>query len=251
MPVGWALVGEGTMKKLLVCLLAFTCLASACGGQAAQGAEQGPAAEPVAASPGPPQPIDLGPVVYGTAPDNPYSADQIERGRALVVFGGCNDCHTPWTYDPELGGPAPMMDRMLSGHPHNAPDPYGTPDPRDTAVIGPTFTSFAFPFGVTYTLNLTPDIDTGTGSWTEEMFLNIFRHARHLGGEGRTIMPPMPWPNVASLPDEDIIAIFAYLRSIPPVRNAVPPSRVPEEVMDGMLKANEIILAQMQEQAQH
>ena len=144
-----------------------------------------------------------------------------------------------------------MMDRMLSGHPHNAPDPYGTPDPRDTAVIGPTFTSFAFPFGVTYTLNLTPDIETGTGTWTEEMFLNIFRHARHLGGEGRTIMPPMPWPNVASLPDEDIIAIFAYLRSIPPVRNAVPSSRVPEDVMAGMLKANETVLARMQEQAQH
>jgi hypothetical protein len=44
----------------------------------------------------------------------------------------------------------------------------------------------------------------------------MFRKAKHLGGGGRPVLPPMPWMAVASLPDEDIVAIFAYLRSIPP-----------------------------------
>ena len=46
-----------------------------------------------------------------------YSAAQVERGKFLVSIGGCNDCHTPWKFDAELGAAAPDMSRMLSGHP--------------------------------------------------------------------------------------------------------------------------------------
>ena len=164
---------------------------------------------------GVPPTIELPPVEYGTAPSNPYSSDQIERGRVLVSFGSCNDCHTPWLFNEELGAPAPQMDRMLSGHPSSAPDPIGTLAPGDIAVIGPTFTSFALPFGTVYSLNLPPDIDTGTGTWTEEMFLDIFRTAKHLGGDGRPVLPPMPWSWVAHASDDDLIAIFAYLAFAP------------------------------------
>ena len=191
---------------------------------------------------GPPPTIELAPVAYGTAPPNPYSDEQIERGRVLVSFGSCNDCHTPWLFDPEMGAPMPQMDRMLSGHPREAPDPIGTLAPGDIAVIGPTFTSFALPFGIVYSLNLTPDMDTGSGTWTEEMFLDIFRTAKHLGGDGRPVLPPMPWNWVAHVPDEDLIAIFAYLRSIPPVRNAVPSAKVPEEVLPFIDEMNQKIL---------
>jgi len=240
------------MKRAIAVVGILTLGAMGCAGQPAAG--QSDAAAPVAAAtgppPGPPQPMDFGPVVAGTAPDNPYSAAQIRRGDELVAFGGCNDCHTPWNIDPELGMPAPDMSRMLSGHPAGAPDPQGSVGPTDIALIGPSFTSFALPFGITYSLNLTPDMQTGSGSWTEEMFLSIFRKVKHLGGDGRTIMPPMPWPAVASLPDEDIVAIFAYLRSIPPIVNTVPSVKVPEEVIMGIGMGNDVLLGRMRAQSQ-
>lgn len=170
-------------------------------------------------------------------------AAAIARGEKLVTFGGCNDCHTPWKSTP--GGPMPDMTRMLSGHPEGAPDPEGTIGPNDMVLIGPTFTSFRMPFGVIYSQNLTPDPDTGLGSWTEQMFLDTFRKAKHMGGGGRPILPPMPWPNVASLPDEDLRAIFAYLQSIPPIRNAVPLLELPSEIESAIDGGNQQILRDM------
>lgn len=167
----------------------------------------------------------------GTGPPNPYSAARIERGRYLVEFGGCNDCHTPWAFDPELSMPMPDLGRRLSGHPAGGPDPVGSIGTGDMALIGPTFTSFRLPFGTVYSTNLTPDIDTGTGTWTEEMFVDIFRTGRHLGGSGRPVLPPMPFLNLSHLTEEDLVSIFAYLRSLPPIRNSVPNPDVPEPVM--------------------
>jgi mono/diheme cytochrome c family protein len=161
----------------------------------------------------------------------PTEVEQIERGQYIVRTGSCNDCHTPWVFDEELGIPRPDMSRMLSGHPEGAPDPGGSVGPTDMALIGPTLTSFALPFGIVYSLNLTPDEDTGIGSWTEEMFLDIFRKGRHLGGDGRGVLPPMPWFWIRNLTDDDLKAVFAYLNSIPPIRNAVPEPRIPEEVI--------------------
>ena len=185
-----------------------------------------------------PEPFVLGTPQPGKAPENPYSEAQIRRGEHLVRASMCNDCHTPWVFDPELGVPRNEMSWMLSGHPKGAPKASGTLGPGDMAVIGPTFTSFTLPFGVMYSANLTPDIDTGTGSWTEEMFLDIFRKGRHLGGDGRGVLPPMPWWWVRNWSDEDLISIFAYLRSIPPIYNPVPDQEVPDEAVwpmrDGM-----------------
>lgn len=157
--------------------------------------------------------------------------EQIRRGRYIVRIGSCNDCHTPWIFDEELGMPRPDMTRMLSGHPEGAPDPEGTIGPRDIALIGPTFTSFLLPFGTVYSMNLTPDVDTGIGTWTEKMFLDIFRTGRHLGGNGRGVLPPMPWFWIRNLSDDDLRAVYVYLNSIPPIRNSVPSPKVPEEVI--------------------
>jgi hypothetical protein len=151
-----------------------------------------------------------------------------ERGAQLVHIGGCNHCHTPWVFNPELGMPVPDMKRMLSGHPADAPDPEGKPGKRDIALIGPTFTSFAMPFGTVYAPNLTPDKDTGMGSWTEKMFVDAIRNGKHMGGSGRAILPPMPWMDIASLPDADLKAVYAFLKSVPPVKNPVPAHKVPE-----------------------
>lgn len=205
----------------------------ACSGDDSEMASAGSSVAAAAslAESGGPAPLVLPPVEPGTAPPNPYSAAQIERGRYLVEFGGCHDCHTPWVFSPELGMPAPDMARALSGHPKGAPQPAGTLGAGDIVLINSTFTAFRQPFGTVYSMNLTPDIDTGTGSWTEKMFVDAIRTGRHLGGSGRPVLPPMPFPNVSRLNDGDLVSVFAYLRSLPPVRNQVPSPEVPEEVM--------------------
>lgn len=147
-------------------------------------------------------------------------AERIARGKYLVTYGGCNDCHTPWIMGPH--GPGPDLTRYLSGHPADAELP---PPPR--LENGPWFaatagmTAWAGPWGISYAANLTPDENTGMGIWTEEMFINAMRTGQHYG-VARKILPPMPWENLAALNDEDLKAIFAYLRSIPAIRNPVP-----------------------------
>lgn len=170
-------------------------------------------------------------VVFAAESDN-SKAERLERGRVLVTAGGCNDCHTPWKMTET--GPEPDMSRMLSGHPENGPDPEGTIAGNDMAIIGPDFTSFRLPFGVTYSYNLTPDKETGLGTWTEDMFVRALQTGKHLGGEGRVIMPPMPWSFIGALDVADLKAIFTYLQSIPAIKNQVPPHKVPEEVIAGM-----------------
>ncbi|HXJ20596.1 MAG TPA: diheme cytochrome c-553 [Polyangia bacterium] len=177
------------------------------------------------------------------APPPTSTADRVARGRLLVSIGGCNDCHTPLKFDPELGMPAPDMTRMLSGHPAGGPDPASTLAGHDMAAIGPTFTSFRLPFGVVYPANLTPDRDTGLGGWTEEMFLRAMRTGRHMGGNGRPILPPMPWMTLAQQSEDDLKAIFAYLQSVPAIRNDVPAPKVPDAAMDAIAASYEKVLA--------
>jgi hypothetical protein len=173
------------------------------------------------------------------------AADAVARGRLLVSVGGCNDCHTPMKFDAELGMPVPDMTRMLSGHPEGAPEVSSTLTGHDLAIIGPTFTSFRLPFGVVHPANLTPDPATGLGAWTEDMFLRAMRTGRHMGGNGRPILPPMPWANLAQQSDADLKAIFAYLRTIPAIRNDVPAPQVPDQAMTAIAAGYDKLLARM------
>jgi mono/diheme cytochrome c family protein len=148
------------------------------------------------------------------------NAARVERGAYLVKTMGCNDCHTPLKMGPR--GPEPDMSRALTGHPQDVVVP---PPP---AASGPwvwhgfaTNTAFAGPWGVSFTANLTPDVETGLGAWSEEMFIQAMRTGRHQG-KGRQILPPMPYFIVGALNDEDIRSLFAYLRSLAPVKNRVP-----------------------------
>ena len=127
---------------------------------------------------------------------------RIELGRRLTVVTGCVDCHTPGT----MYG-APDMSRNLSG-----------------SELG-----WSGPWGTTYASNLTPDPATGLGEWNEEQIVTAFRTGKR--PDGSPILPPMPWPNYASLTDEEAYAIAAYLKSLPPVVHAkvatVPPGQKP------------------------
>jgi mono/diheme cytochrome c family protein len=153
--------------------------------------------------------------------------EHVARGKYLVDSIGCADCHTPLVMGPN--GPARDLARALSGHPEQMELP---PAP---AAAGPwiasaaaTLTAWAGPWGTSFTANLTPDKETGLGTWTEDNFVQTIRKGRHLGS-GRTLLPPMPAPFYANLRDEDLKAIFAYLQTIPAVKNRVPAPRPPAE----------------------
>ena len=72
-----------------------------------------------------------------------------------------------------------------------------------------------------YSANLTPDENTGIGSWSEETFVRALRTGRHMG-VSRPILPPMPWGAFRNFSDEDLRSIYAYLKTVPPVKNRVP-----------------------------
>ena len=146
---------------------------------------------------------------------------QVERGRYLVNTSGCHDCHTPMKMG--ANGPEPDMARMLSGHPAGMqlpPVPALPPSPW-MMVVAASNTAWSGPWGVSFTANLTPDAETGLGKWSVKDFKDTIRTGRHLG-RGRTILPPMPIPAYSQMNDRDLEAIFAYLRTVPAVSNAVP-----------------------------
>ena len=146
---------------------------------------------------------------------------RIARGQYLVTVGGCNDCHTPWKMGPK--GPEMDLSRMLSGHPETfvIAEPAKVSSPQWMVASAPTNTAHSGPWGVSFTANLTPDQNTGLGIWTEDMFIKTLRTGRHMG-TSREILPPMPWFNYGKMTDDDLKAVYAYLRSIPPVHNRVP-----------------------------
>ena len=149
--------------------------------------------------------------------------NQIERGAYLVNLAGCNDCHSPKNFT--AMGPIPDTTKLMSGHPSTTKLPEV---PKD--VLGPDkwgglftndLTGWAGPWGISFARNLTPDVGTGLGSWTEDIFIKAIRTGKDMG-ERRDILPPMPWPFYSKMKDDDLKAIFAYLQSLPPIENTVP-----------------------------
>jgi len=159
----------------------------------------------------------------GVARATPFAkaGGRVQRGQYLVSAMGCGGCHTPKTMGP--AGPRSDASRFLAGHPEGAalgPPPELDPGPW-VAVSSWDTTAWAGPWGVSYSANLTPDENTGIGSWSEETFVRALRTGRHMG-VSRPILPPMPWGAFRNLADEDLRSIYAYLKTVPPVRNRVP-----------------------------
>ena len=149
---------------------------------------------------------------------------ELERGRYLVMSSGCDDCHSPKIMTPQ--GPVIDSTRRLSGHPADMKLPE-----IKTSELAPgkwimgtqDLTAWAGLWGVSFAVNLTPDSATGIGAWTPELFMKILRSGKFMGIEaGRPILPPMPWQNFKNMTDEDLSAIFTYLKSLPPISNKVP-----------------------------
>ena len=157
--------------------------------------------------------------------DAATDADLVARGEHLVLVLDCDACHTPKLVG--AGGLEPDLSRRLSGHP--AGDELSPPPALGGGWMGAHnthLTAWAGPWGITYAPNLTPDEITGLGIWTERMFIDSIRTGRHMG-TSRPIQPPMPWMAYANLDDEDLRAVFAYLTSLPPIRNEVPAYQPP------------------------
>lgn len=156
----------------------------------------------------------------GARAAEPAPRDRIERGRYLVNATGCADCHTPLKMGPR--GPEPDAARGFSGHPEDLvmpPVPLLPAGPWQV-VSSATNTAWAGPWGVSFTANLTPDAETGLGRWREQDFVQTLRSGRHLG-RGRPLLPPMP-AAYGQMTEADLRAMFAYLKTLPPVRNRVP-----------------------------
>jgi mono/diheme cytochrome c family protein len=123
------------------------------------------------------------------------SADPLGHGRYLVeTVAGCGNCHTP-----------------------RLPD--GTPDA--TKNLAGAFV-IEEPVFKAYAQNITPDMETGIGSWTEEQIVDAVRNAHR--PDGTFMGPPMSFGWYKRMSDTDVRAIAKYVKSVPAVRNEVPAS---------------------------
>jgi mono/diheme cytochrome c family protein len=129
-----------------------------------------------------------GAIAASAAEDN-QAFEKIERGRYLVVAGDCVSCHTAPGGAPFAGGAA-------------LETPFG-------ALIGP---------------NITPDVATGVGAWSEEDFWRAMHEG--IGRGGVRLYPAMPYPAYTKVTGDDVSAIWAYLRTVEPVRNEVQPNQL-------------------------
>jgi hypothetical protein len=148
--------------------------------------------------------------------------DQVKRGDYLVGILGCNDCHSPKMMTDH--GPVVNPDLMLSGHPANETlAPIADKNIlKGYALFNMSLTAAVGPWGTSYAANLTPD-ETGLGSWTIDNFEKALKHGKFKGMDnGRMLQPPMPWQNYINMSNDDLAAIWAYLQSIPAVKNIVP-----------------------------
>ena len=131
-------------------------------------------------------------------------ADQVARGHYLVTIIGCNDCHTPGYF-------------------------YGAPD--TTRALSGSELGWKGPWGVSYPRNITPEPQTGIAAWSESDIVTAIRTGKR--PDGRILLPPMPWPDLAALSDDDAMAIAKYLKALPPVLHQAPEIVAPGSPVKG------------------
>ena len=155
----------------------------------------------------------------------------VKRGEYLVSIMGCDDCHSPKNMT--MQGPQLDMEHRLSGYPAQRP----IVKAEQAALKGGwmlfagDLTTAVGPWGQSFSANLTPDLKTGIGNWTEEQFKRALTEGKAKGLEkSRDLLPPMPWQDFRNLHDDDIKAIYNYLLSIEPVENIVPEPKEPKDL---------------------
>jgi mono/diheme cytochrome c family protein len=121
--------------------------------------------------------------------------DQLTHGRYLVeTIAGCGNCHTPHLADGSLD-----PSKKLAGA---------------FVIEEPVFKAYA--------QNITPDVETGIGSWTEEQIVHAIRNGQR--PDGSFMGPPMSFGWYRNMADKEAYAIAAYLKTVPAIHNEVPMS---------------------------
>ena len=152
---------------------------------------------------------------------------QVKWGEHLVTIGGCNDCHSPKKMTDH--GPEIDSSVLLSGHPAQMPPPDVNRQEMESKGLSvtSTLTAWVGPWGISYSGNLTSD-STGIGNWKEEQFIYALRYGKYKGlASTRPLLPPMPWQMYKHMTDDEMKAIFAYLKTTTPINNVVPPPAPP------------------------
>jgi mono/diheme cytochrome c family protein len=139
-----------------------------------------------------------------TLPPPVSEADQVARGHYLVTIIGCNDCHTPGYF-------------------------YGAPD--TARALSGSELGWKGPWGVSYPRNITPEPQTGIAAWSESDIVTAIRTGKR--PDGRILLPPMPWPDLAALSDDDAMAIAKYLKTLTPVMHQAPEIVAPGSPVKG------------------
>jgi mono/diheme cytochrome c family protein len=118
----------------------------------------------------------------------------VERGQYLAHIMDCGGCHHTGAFTPQ-----PNLETPLAG-----------------SDIG-----FEMPgMGYVYPPNLTPDVETGLGTWSDAEIITAFTTGAR--PDGRQLAPVMPWMSYAHISADDASALVAYLRSLTPVKHKVP-----------------------------
>jgi len=147
---------------------------------------------------------------------------QVKWGEHLVTVMGCHDCHTP----KKMTEKGPELDLTLALSGHSDKMPVAEVDRKKFEekgyIVTNDFTSWVGPWGISYAANLTPD-ETGIGNWTEEQFLTSLKKKIMKGLPGtRPMLPPMAMMPFDQMRDDELKAIFAYLKTGTPIKNIVP-----------------------------
>lgn len=152
------------------------------------------------------------------------NAELSTRGKYLSEIGGCADCHSPKIFA-DYGVRSVDYKRIFSGHPQEE----GVPEiclvdlESGAMVTNKHFTAYAGLWGLTFASNLTPDKETGIGSWSVDQFIDAMRTRHDL---------PMPGFWAEQLSDEELSDIYAYLMTMPAIKNKVPPSMSFKDLKD-------------------
>ena len=126
---------------------------------------------------------------------------RLERGRYLfTALAGCTDCHSQHKWQ-EHGAPV-IMGTEGAGQFLDMPDLPGH-------VEAP---------------NITPDAETGAGTWTDDQLARAIREG--IGHDGRALFPMMPYQKWKNMSDEDVASVVVYLRSLPPVHHQTQPTQI-------------------------
>ena len=127
--------------------------------------------------------------------------ERIARGRFLYTVADCDGCHSLRDFG-RFGGP------VVEGHRAE-----GFEFPKEMGLPGRVASR-----------NITPDVETGIGAWTDGEKIRAIREG--ISRDGSPLFPMMPYSDFRNMSDDDVMSLVAFLNTLPPVKHAVPRSEI-------------------------